>query len=568
MTLPGNERQRASVPGPARTGSDRAARPAPLAHRRPSGEPPPLPRPVSRTTRAFLVAGAAVVALWAVLATTPGARVVTQLDDATLRAVARLRWDPLVDVASAISGIGPLAFRVAAWTTLAVLVAVRRFQHLLAALAVFLVVPAVSNLVAVGLGRMRPGGVEIVGSWDGYSHPSVPVTALGLGLTALVFTLVPAGRWRTRAAWALAAAVGVLGASRLLLAVDHPTDVAAAVVTGVALPTVAFRLLTPADAFPVTYRRGVRAHLDVGGRRGDAVRSALSGQLGVRVTRIEPFHLSASAGSTPLRLTTDGRGAPGHLFGKLYASTHMWSDRWYKLGRTVRYGRLEDEHPFSTVRRLVEYEDHMLRVMGAAGLRTPRPYGIVEITPDREYLIVTEFLGGATHVTDCDVNDEIIDDALRAVRTLWDAGLAHRDIKPANLLVRDGRVLVIDVAFAAVRPTPWRQAVDLANLMLTLALCTSAERVYERALLVFTPEELGEAFAASRGVTIPAQLRSLLRADRRDLLGTFRALAPPTPPVAIQRWSMRRAALTFGVLAGTAIALALLVANLRLAGLL
>ena len=70
------------------------------------------------------------------------------------------------------------------------------------------------------------------------------------------------------------------------------------------------------------------------------------------------------------------------------------------------------------------------------------------------------------------------------MRTLWDAGIAHRDIKPSNLLVRDGKVLLIDVAFAAVRPTPWRQAVDLANMMLTLALSSTAEVVYERALAV------------------------------------------------------------------------------------
>jgi hypothetical protein len=128
-------------------------------------------------------------------------------------------------------------------------------------------------------------------------------------------------------------------------------------------------------------------------------------------------------------------------------------------------------------------------------------------------------------------------------------------------------VLLIDVAFAAVRPTPWRQAVDLANMMLTLALCSSAEQVYERALRVFTPEEVGEAFAASRGVTIPSQLRSLLRTDGRDLLARFRELAPPTPPVAIQRWSMRRAGLTLAVLVAVLVALALLIANLALAGL-
>ena len=40
------------------------------------------------------------------------------------------------------------------------------------------------------------------------------------------------------------------------------------------------------------------------------------------------------------------------------------------LARTVIYGRLEDEKPFSTVRWLVEYEDHLLRLMRDAGLPT------------------------------------------------------------------------------------------------------------------------------------------------------------------------------------------------------
>ena len=43
-------------------------------------------------------------------------------------------------------------------------------------------------------------------------------------------------------------------------------------------------------------------------------------------------------------------------------------------------------------------------------------------------------------ITEADVDDDIVDQALTAVRTMWDAGLAHRDIKPANLMVRDGRV--------------------------------------------------------------------------------------------------------------------------------
>ena len=183
--------------------------------------------------------------------------------------------------------------------------------------------------------------------------------------------------------------------------------------------------------------------------------------------------LSGSAGSTPLRLRVEGASSP-YLFGKLYSRTHLRSDRWYKLGRELLYGRLEDEKPFNTVRRLVQQEDYALRVIREAGAPGAKSYGFVELTPEREYMLVTEFLEGAVELGDAVVDDALIDEALHLIRILWDAGLAHRDIKPANLMVRDGHILLIDVAFAELRPTPWRQAVDLANMMLCLALRSSA----------------------------------------------------------------------------------------------
>ena len=60
------------------------------------------------------------------------------------------------------------------------------------------------------------------------------------------------------------------------------------------------------------------------------------------------------------------------------------------------------------------------------------------------------------------------------IRRMWDVGLAHRDIKPANLMVQDGHLRLIDVFFVQVRPSPWRQAVDLGNMMLVLALRSDA----------------------------------------------------------------------------------------------
>jgi hypothetical protein len=45
-----------------------------IGRRRPSGEPPALPRDVGRSTRALAASVAVVVAFWAVLTTTTGMR--------------------------------------------------------------------------------------------------------------------------------------------------------------------------------------------------------------------------------------------------------------------------------------------------------------------------------------------------------------------------------------------------------------------------------------------------------------------------------------------------------------
>ena len=71
--------------------------------------------------------------------------------------------------------------------------------------------------------------------------------------------------------------------------------------------------------------------------------------------------------------------------------------------------------------------------------------------------------------------------------------------------------------------------------------------MYRRALRLFTPDDVAEAFAATRGVASPTQLRSALKADGRDLIGEFRRLAPDRRRISLQRWSLARVALSVGV---------------------
>src|SRR5215207_4819701 len=474
--------------------------------RRPSGQPPPLPHHLQTTGVGWLTAAVVLVTL-SLLVFADGLRglavEVTVVEDAVVEWLAGLEVPGLLPAMRGLAALGSwTAMNVLLWGLLLALLLRRRLRQLLVVL-----------------------------------------------LAWILYSLVPEGRWRQSGKWVATALVALIALARMYLGVEAPTDILVGVTIGVAIALLAFRLLAPSQVFPISYRRGRTAHLDVGGARGQAIRRALHDQLGLVVEEVEPFGLAGSAGSTPLRITVAG-DPPTILFGKLYARSHLRADRWYKLGRELLYGRLEDKKPFNTVRRLVQQEDYALQKLYLAGLPSPTPYGFVELTPEREYLLVTEFFDGAVELGEAPVDDRIMDDGLGIIRKLWDAGLAHRDIKPANLLVRDGRVLLIDVAFVEARPSPWRQAVDLANMMLCLALRSSPEQVYRRALQFFTVEEITEGFAAAHGLALPTQLRQLLRTQGRDLHGEFVRLLPTPPrPIRMQRWTARRVGLWAAILA-------------------
>jgi tRNA A-37 threonylcarbamoyl transferase component Bud32 len=475
---------------------------------------------------------------------------VTVADDAVVRWLTGLHAPGLVGLWRVLAALSSWwVLNGLLWGLLLALLVLRRFRQL-----IFVVILAqlmsylAENLLGPIAQRPRPFGVVIRAGWGGWALPSLQLTFFATVLVVVLYTLVPEGRWRNTGKWVAAGLVALTALGRMALGADAPTDVLVAAAIGVTIPLLAFRRFIPSEVFPVSYRRGRAAHLDVGGARGAAIRRAVQDQLGVAVLDVEPFGQQFSASSTPLRLKAQGDPGATYLFAKLYAIGHLRADRWYKLGRELLYGRLEDEKPFNSVRRLVLHEDYALRLLRDRGLPVPKPIGSVELTPEREYLLVTEFLEGAKEISEVEVDDTIIDEGLGIVRRLWQAGLAHRDIKPANLLVQGGHVRLIDTFLTEVHSSPWRQAVDLENMMMVLALFSDPARIYQRALRQFSVEEITEAFAAKQGRAMPSQVRELLSDLRRarsvDLHAEFVRLLPTPPrPIRIQRWTARRVGL-------------------------
>ncbi len=513
--------------------------------RRPVGEPPPLPRDVSRGAWVLIgaaVGGVAVLIIGAVAIQGLGVWF-NEREGAVVRWIADHRVEWLTDGLEVIHEIGyTWAVPVAAWATMLLLVAARRLRHLMVFVGGLMATSYLVLWAAPFIGRSRPWRVEQLAAWEGFAHPSLPAAQLGAVFVGATYALVPGARNRARVTVLVVVSLALFGLARVYLGVEYPLDSVNGAVIGAAIMAAGFVFFCPEQVFPVGFQRGKTAHLDIGGARGEAIRVAMAEQLGVEVVDLSLVGLESSAGSTPMRITVAG-DPPSHVFGKLYAASHLRSDRWYKIGRELRYGRLEDESRFQNVRRLVEHEDYLLRRMRDAGVLVPEPLGLVTITPEREYVLVTEFLAGAQELTHAEIDDDVIDQGLRLVRRMWDHGLAHRDIKPANLMVRAGRLHLIDVSFAQVRPSAWREAVDLANMMMALALHSTAAHVYELAMRHFAPDEVAEAFAATSSVTVPGQLRSEMGADGRDLVAEFRCCVPSRPTVPVQRWTVRRVGL-------------------------
>src|SRR3954452_9692105 len=174
------------------TATGTVARPEPPAlrrvrrRRRPSGEPPPLPKHLNASGKWWLAASCAVVLACIAVGVTGSVARFTVVDTRMLQALAAIRSPALTRVAE-VAGVLATAWVLQGLflANMVVLAVTRRWQDLFVWFAAGIVLTLVAGILVMAVQRPRPFEVETVGRWTGFSMPSLSmaVTAAFLGQT-------------------------------------------------------------------------------------------------------------------------------------------------------------------------------------------------------------------------------------------------------------------------------------------------------------------------------------------------------------------------------------------------
>ncbi len=190
--------------------------------RRPSGQPPPLPRELGAGGRFWIGALVALLAFTVFLLVTQVGNTFEHQENVFLRWIVTWRTGWLNRLALIANGLGATALtRTLRLGTLIALIAFRRWRHLIVLLISTLFVAWLVQKLGTYFLRARPLGAQIIGGWEGSSFPSRPVSELSVALVGVLYTLVPRGRWRNMGKFVIPVLVFVLAGAEVYLGLNH-----------------------------------------------------------------------------------------------------------------------------------------------------------------------------------------------------------------------------------------------------------------------------------------------------------------------------------------------------------
>lgn len=191
-------------------------------------------------------------------------------------------------------------------------------------------------------------------------------------------------------------------------------------------------------------------------------------------------------GSRPLFMTdSDGK----QYFAKIFGVQEHAADWLFKIYRFFRFKNFQAEEPYINSRRNIEMESFASLWAKQAGVRVPVIVDVLKIR--NSWMLIQERLDAIPLSEHGQLRQKTLVDAWQQVARLHAANVAHRDLRAANLMVdKQGDPWIIDFGFAEVAPRKQRQYMDIAELLMSMALVVGVKRTLDAALPVIGADKM------------------------------------------------------------------------------
>jgi uncharacterized membrane protein YbhN (UPF0104 family) len=341
------------------------------------------------------------------------------------------------------------------------------------------------------------------GSWSWLTGASVLGPALGAAAVACTIAAAPwlTRPWR-RTAWILLWLAAVV---RLITGTASPVEVVLAFATGVTVGAGALVLFGVPDR-----------------RIGPAEIAVALGSAGLPVTRVGPAPVEAK-GSRPFTAVAEDGGA---LFVKVLGSDQRDADLLYRSYRFLRLRDIGDTRPAASLIQAAEHQALVAVMAERAGVAVPAVRQVVK-SADGSALLAMDRVGGSSLdlIPVQRVSDTMIRELWQQVGRLHRARIAHRSLRAANVVV-DGsaRPWIVDFSFSELGATQRQIALDVAELLASLAVIAGPDRAVAGAVAVIGRDGLAAAVPLLQPLALSAGTRRAI-AGHEGLLAQTRAAA-------------------------------------------
>jgi uncharacterized membrane protein YbhN (UPF0104 family)/tRNA A-37 threonylcarbamoyl transferase component Bud32 len=315
----------------------------------------------------------------------------------------------------------------------------------------------------------------------------------------------------------LACIVAVIAVARAELV--RPARVLAVWLVGLAsVGTLALEIALPSEAL---------GGLALGLAVGSLVRLAFGSPLGVPpVERVHAALRSLGVDVRDLRVSErqlrgaaeffahdqEGRPLKVRVLGRDAQDTQRVARRWRLLAyrdppRSAPIGRLEQ----------VEHEALTTLVAAQAGVRVPEVVA-VGLGPDDDAVLVTRQadLAPLELTAPAQVTDELLEELLRQVARLHQAGVSHGRLNASNVIV-DGGPMLVDLSAATLGAAQSVLDIDVAELLVACCVLVGPERALQQAVAAGYADSIARALPYLQRAALTPHLRDLARDHELDL---------------------------------------------------